>query len=152
MYTRIISLILVAAVLGCPLWCSMGFCQCSPNTIAGARSIAGALSGDTDNCCQPPCCAGATRTAQESHSPNGRGPHPEPDSHRCQGICGGAVLQGPCQVSASELCQFLPALKRVHYCLQVTQQRKIRASRLPNDNAPANRGRSVRICYMSFQC
>lgn len=145
MFNRIISLILAAAVFGCPLWCSMGICQCSGGAIAAKNSE------ETGQCCQPPCCT-AGQKPQELRWPSNGDPQPEPEGLRCQGICGGAVLESPCQIPTAGLCQFLPALKIVQHWLQATQQCEVRGLSFPDDNRSENWGRSVRILYMSFQC
>jgi hypothetical protein len=146
MFNRIISLILIAAVFGCPLWCSMGICECTGGANAAMINV------KLDQCCQPPCCTNVTETTRESRSSSTDDPQPKPEGLRCQGICGGAVLESPCQIPAVELCQFSPVLNNVQYRLLATQLCEFREPDSPDYNRSENRGRSVRIRHMSFQC
>lgn len=143
MFNRIISLALIAAVFGCPLWCSMGFCHCSGDMMK--------VSAKADSCCQPSCCG----TASESKTPPAPGaetPDSNPEGLRCQGICGGAVFESPCQLPAAELCRFLSCVDSDASLLLAKQHSIVRNSDFPEFPRAENQGRSVRIRLMSFQC
>ena len=147
---RFISLALIAAIFGCPLWCSMGVCQCGGGSWAASKMCT--ASGDTQACCQPTCCSGVCEAA---HSPCASGRNtPDPDSEemRCQGICGGAIFESPCQVPPVELSLFLPLIPNDHDALVATQQDPVPAVHSDECNWQKHRGGSLRLWLMSFQC
>ena len=147
MFNRLISLALIVTVLGCPLWCSMGFCQCSGETTN--------LTGDVVDCCKSTCC-GTTIEAEATPSQEPKEQGPKSERLRCQGICGGAVLESQCQIPASDLSHFLTCFdkgaplrfSREHSVQKGTYLR----SGIPEFPRADCRGRSLRICIMSFQC
>lgn len=139
MFHRIISLLLIAAAFGCPLWCSVGLCCCSAETTA--------LDGPVSE-----CCCGATADADTSGSLRKETPEPEHKSFRCQGICGGAVLESPCRVPVADFCQFLNCLESKAYLSYAREHCFNRKAATPEIPRVKNEGRSVRIRLMSFQC
>ena len=82
MYPRVVSLILMVAVFACPLWCSKGLC-CSDHQISTECQ-----TSDLDNCCLCPCESSPADTDDKQ-----RCPYEIPTKSRCQGVCGGAVLE-----------------------------------------------------------
>ncbi len=146
MFNRIISLILIAAVFGCPLWCSMGICQCTGGPNIAMNAVKSGLCGT------PPCCTGVTQPTHEPSSSGTGDPQPKPEGLRCQGICGGAVLESPCQIPAVDVSLFSPMLNSVQDRLLSPKLCGFREPDFPDCNRSENRGRSVRIRYMSFQC
>ena len=149
MYQRIISLTLIAAVFGCPLWCSMGICQCGSGN--GAFSETCMASGNVQaSCCQPTCCSGECQEA----------PHPCPpcsstsdtEGMRCQGICGGAVFESPRQIPEIELRLILSLVPSASEALTTTRQDAIQAYASHECNWQKHRGGSLRLWMMSFQC
>ena len=139
MFNRVISLILIAAVFGCPLWCSMGLCSCSSEITA--------LNGAASEC----CCGNAV-DADTSGLPRKGTSEPEPEGLRCQGICGGAVLESPFRVPVADFCQFFNCLESKAYLSYAREHcfdRKAATLQIPRAK---NEGRSVRIRFMSFQC
>ena len=143
MFHRIISLLLIAAVFGCPLWCSMGICQCS----GGMTTLAEKVS----ECCQPTCCgctfASKTATTSEPETPDSKR-----KNSRCQGICGGAVLESPCELPAVDLCRFLNCVDNDAFLLLAKDYRVVQTPDCQEFLWAENQGRSVRIRLMSFQC
>ena len=139
MFHRVISLILIAAAFGCPLWCSVGLCRCSAETTA--------LDGPVSE-----CCCGATTDADTSGSSRKETPEPESESLRCQGICGGAVLESPYRVPVADFCQFLTCLESKGYLAFAREHCFDWKAGIPEIPRAENEGRSVRIRLMSFQC
>lgn len=95
MMARITPLVLIAAIVVCPLLCRNGQCQgCCAQDVPGTDRQA----APADNCdCCDATCDSAESTSVE-YSSDGDGPRPcDPDSDAsgCQGICGGAVLGKP---------------------------------------------------------
>ena len=139
MFNRVISLILIASVFGCPLWCSMGICQCSSETTA--------LNGSSSE-----CCCGTTVDADTPGSTRTETPEPEPESLRCQGICGGAVPESPYRVPGADFFQFLTSLESHAYLSFPREHCFVWKAGIPDLHGAENQGRSVRIRLMSFQC
>jgi len=151
MYQRIISLILIAAVFGCPLWCSMGICQCGGGN--GAVSEICMASGNVQaSCCQPTCCS---EGCEEPPSPcpfNSHTPSPDTEGMRCQGICGGAVFESPCQIAGVELRLVLPFVPSDDDALTTTRQDTFPTFDSHECNWQKHRRGSLRLWLMSFQC
>ena len=143
MFNRIILLALIAAIFGCPLRCSMGFCPCSGDMTSLAEKV--------DSCSQTTCCG----TASEPKTPPSLGteaPDSNPEGLRCQGICGGAVLESPCQIPAADLCRFVNCVDNDASLLLAKQHSIVRKSDFPEFRRAESQGRSLRIQLMSFQC
>jgi len=143
MFHRTISLVLVAAVFGCPLWCSMGLCQCSGDVTT--------IAGKVSECCQPTCCS--VKVESETATPPGTAPpDSKPESLRCQGVCGGAVFESPCELPAVDLCRYLNCVDNDAPLLLAREHSVVRQPDSPEFQRAENEGRSVRIRLMSFQC
>ena len=92
-----ISHLLVFAVLGCPLWCSLGLCtsvqfyvdQCQKESCCGSRTAVETELGKASN---------TTRCCSRNRSPDSKEQKPccPTEKEFCQGICGGAVLEKSC--------------------------------------------------------
>ncbi len=145
MVNRSIAIVLILAVLACPIWCSVGLCQCLHcGTMENSSSKIGcAIEGSAQRCC---CCQ------QESSNNDEQIPSRCPRESSCQGVCGGAVFEKPCELTAVEAaCVPLPAL-----CDDL-QPRGLTAAlcghrgyELCGDD-PLD-GRRLRILYQSFLC
>ena len=83
MYPRVVSFILMVAVFACPLWCSKGLC-CGHHQVSNDRQTSDLDVGS--DCCL--CGSSPTETDDTQ-----RCPCEIPTKSRCQGICGGAVLE-----------------------------------------------------------
>ena len=163
-----ISLVLIVAVLVCPFRCSLGACTSDSCCAALRRGTAsdrgdgdesstdGAPALPTTSCCssqgrkQLPdfSCAGPERRPRQ----NGNTPHRQPAGSACQGICGGAVFEKPCELNSAPFSCFSPLLG--HDCALASmssQLRSVAASHHP-DGAFANYGRVVRLLHASLLC
>lgn len=100
MLNRLISLLLAAAIIGCPIWCGhqpghSGGCCAFPGDVTGPLedSQTGAIcccaSQHASSACQPLSDPDAAGDPSESPLP---APDGCPDESSCQGICGGAVI------------------------------------------------------------
>jgi len=145
MFNRIVSIALIAAVFGCPLWCSMGMCQCD-----GVQSSV-QVETTLPHCCTPPCCSATAETGDSPCHSDNSCPQRKPDSLRCQGICGGAVVESPCQLPALELCLLLPT-NDDHHSFLTRPRCGVLEPDFPDCIRGKNQGRSVRIRQMSFLC
>jgi hypothetical protein len=95
MFSRFVSLLLIAALLGCPCWCKLGWCagasccaeRAADTPSAGAPSAA---SPPSETCC--PKCAETKQEADSRHQDSAPCNHAPPNSGcKCQCICGGAL-------------------------------------------------------------
>ena len=145
MFNRIVSIALIAAVFGCPLWCSMGMCQCDgePTRVQVETTL--------PSCCTPPCCSASADPGNSPSHSDESCPQRKSDSLRCQGICGGAVLESPCQLPALELCLRLSGVDN-QLCLLTRSQCGTLEPDFPECVRGKNQGRSIRIRQMSFLC
>jgi hypothetical protein len=147
MFNRFVSLALIAAVFGCPLWCSLGMCQCS---VAESRVVAESkVHVDTN---LPSCCSAMADNADCPRQTGKSFPQRKSDSLRCQGICGGAVLESPCQLPSVELCLLLSVDDDDDHCFLTKPRCGDFEPDFPECIRGKNQGRSVRIRHMSFQC
>ena len=99
MFDRLVSLLLIAAVIACPMWCDNGVCGCCAADECGME--------EATNLC--PVNESATCCCDESHEKEDRDV-PFHDVSNCQGVCGGAVFEKPCQLDDADASVFLPLL------------------------------------------
>lgn len=87
------SLLLIAAIIACPMWCGSGCCQtegcCAFDEVQAERCPEEAAEA----CCCDSSVSQQSRTDQKRHLPVEC-----PRQFLCQGICGGAVLEKPCEL------------------------------------------------------
>ena len=99
MFFRLFSLVLISAVIACPLWCGPGIGVAGPCCSLGSSTAAASCEaqGIPDGCCQ-------------EHVGEPLPVEPEcPDEFcGCQGICGGAVLARPVEVDRNCETRLLP--------------------------------------------
>jgi len=149
MFARIISLVLIAAVIACPLSCGSGVChadQCCADR--------GCVS--EEQCSQAVCAGHATTDgdccAESSHDRGEPIPAPCPAKSSCQGICGGAVIEKPCKLGS-------PGASFIHlqpgndhtFVFQLSVCRTT-AFEFPECVRAGNQGRFVRTLHMSLNC
>ena len=78
MYSRAFSTLLIAAIVGCPLFCRSGLCHAGTSaTECGAHRC---------------CCSHSEPVSNDQHPCPGDPSSPR-DEKNCQGICGGAVFE-----------------------------------------------------------
>ena len=148
MLIRIVSLVLIAAVIACPLSCGAGLCHvngpcCADECDSGATcSRAACLQHDEPGgCCE-------RRTDQDEE----RGPRPWSDEPLCQGVCGGAVFEEPCEPAGSDASGFLPLPRNDGLFVSLVAPREMVTFELPNRDRTGNHGRFMRIRYLSLLC
>ena len=90
---RIVSIVLILAVTLCPLWCGMGVCCADlDRSLADCVPELGSVATAHGDCC---CGNGAP------HGESPRSNDHRPEHQRCQGICGGAVVEKSQAIRAS---------------------------------------------------
>lgn len=142
MFTRLTSLFLAAAVLACPMWCGMGLCHCAPTRTAYATAEQPCpVLGLAPGCCD-----------ESSPAKNDSCPDQPTGKSSCQGICGGAVFEQPCQIDDQQRCFVLPLID-AHALFGIGQSRQRLCSfehchSLSGDNY----GRFLRALHVSFLC
>ena len=157
MANSFISLILIVAVLVCPLRCSLGACagdSCCATRRCGTasdRDDTGELStGGTALSPKTSCCS--STGPQQRPRPNGNTPHRQPAKSACQGICGGATLEKTCELNSAPFSCFSPLLVHDRALPSRTSQLRSVAASHHLDGAFANYGRVVRLLHASFLC
>jgi hypothetical protein len=145
MSSRTVSLVLIAAVIACPLWCGNGFCRadqcCSPEK---SEASSGCLVDGTQDCCR-------LKDGSDDYEDNQQCPC-ESSQNSCQGICGGAVLGKTIEVDESSRVLLV---RLIDACAAVTT-RLVECSHHRYEQhccgSDSNYGRSVRTLHMSFLC
>jgi hypothetical protein len=158
MFSRVISLVLIAAVTACPLWCNIGICG-----VAG--SCCGGNFGDRNtresapvaSCCNTKMPAAALDAAfEDTAASNNHQPAPDDPPTRSKSsrhcICGGAVLQVSCSwaepIVSSAISQ--NTCDNSHH--SPAAQIRSKAFDFPECVRAKNQGRFKRTLYGSFIC
>ena len=151
MFTRLISLVLIVAVIACPMWCSNGQClagQCLAGQCCATadcslekRSTQVCPTHDTKNCC---CESVPGREEPE--------PHRCPEESSCQGICGGAVFEKTCEFKSIEASFFVPLSAKDSSVVSLLARARTFCSEHPHQLSAKNHGRFMRTLHSSFLC
>lgn len=145
MSSRTVCLVLIAAVIACPLWCGNGLCragQCCPQ---GESQSSDVCPVHQTRIC---CCNPASQDSQGDDQPC-----PTRSSETfCQGICGGAVFEKTVDVNKVARVLFLP----LSDAQTPTVFRLCEHGHDRNGQhqcvSRVNHGRFVRTLHMSFLC
>jgi len=121
MSDRIVPIVLVAALVGCPLWCGSGPCSGGGICCTAQQSLAATCSAHTAEAC---CCDRGGQTLRDighadypdanpgSATPNGATPNGNcpirSDGLPCQGVCSGAVVAKPTELDEDPILVPLP--------------------------------------------
>ncbi len=154
MWNRILSVVLIAAIVACPWWCATGACHAG-SCCAAPPSASQDTPTPTRSCCQAssdcPTSTGPTSAGPTSDR-EGRESTPPQDSQPCQGICGGAVLEKSVEIDDSLNCSFGNIANDVSLqtcCVEIGTQ--FDDSEFVSFGR-GNYGRFVRTLQMSFLC
>jgi hypothetical protein len=146
-FVRIVSLIQIAAIIACPLWCSSGLCHAGQHCAIDGCSL---MERTTPQFCP---FHGTTRCCcNESSSPrNDHGPCRCPNKP-CQGVCGGAVFDKPIELNDVRDSFFLPLIvTEISFALHVVECRSLDIEHHWHCHG-GNHGRALRTLHMSFLC
>ena len=139
MFARIVSLVQIATIIVCPMWCSSGLChagQCCSVKQSAADQVC-PLHG-TATCCE-----------KSSHEDGVPCRYP---NKPCQGICGGAVFEKPIELDDCSATFFLPLIHTdIFFAPQLADGAKLDAEHRCQCLGD-NHGRSLRTLYMSYLC
>jgi len=142
MFSRVVSLILTAAIIGCPTWCRVWMCHAGNCCAAQPCTHVECDTAGTGHCCrkQP------MRTDEEA--PPSRAPCKSP----CQGVCGGAVFDQSCQVDRLEHESFLPPSDADISDGSQLAVRQLDALAHQQSSGGGNYGRLLRTLHASLLC
>jgi|SaaInlStandDraft_2_1057019.scaffolds.fasta_scaffold64513_1 hypothetical protein len=141
MYAKAISIVMTAAIIACPIWCGNGLCHDEEGCAAGESA---------EHCCpthdSAPCCGGKSLPDENSNCPP-----TAPCELSCQGVCGGAVFEKPCELTGEMESSVLPLIadKTPVTCQTAERQTRDHDGFLRRGG---NHGRALRTLHMSFLC
>ena len=143
MLPRVISLVLIAAVIACPMWCGESACIADQCRTHAAPQQSAPCSANQ----KPDCCSGK----QGGHQRHQDEPCPC-ESAGCQGICGGAVPEKPFELKDLSI-EHVIVLDDVHAATKSDMLVRSHCAKEPEPGgSPANYGRIVRTLHMSILC
>lgn len=142
MIARTVSVILIVALIACPLWCGNGqlhAAQCC--SVQQSLNHDCTVHGTDADCCKDSCSGDGDR-----------GPSRCPIQSSCQGVCGGAVIEKPVEVDNAADPFYLPRIDTdtqfVTHVLECSTTH--RAEHHCHCRGSSNYGRSLRSLQMSF--
>ena len=98
MFARTVSLVLIAAVIACPMWCSNGLCHAGQCCSAEQSTHQPCPVHRTARCC---CDKGSSDSNDDC-------PYDAPCESSCQGVCSGAVFEKPIELNDEIDSSLLP--------------------------------------------
>jgi hypothetical protein len=143
MIARTVSLVLVAAIVGCPICCGSGWCHDTP-----CRSAKQAVEYPCS--LKRPVSCGCAESQPDSDQKH---PRPCPEDSTCQCICGGAVIERSCPWGGVADAFFLPVADDDFVI--ASRQGLFQSLRVAHDFARlwgGNRGRFMRTLHSSLLC
>ena len=158
MFSRIVALVQIAAIIACPLRCGSDLCHAEPcgsqEHASPTNSLPTTCGEDSSaHCCcteRIPSAANANASANE-HASDEPSPSPCPCSDSsCQGVCGGAVFAKPVEFSMVTDSIFLSMVDaRVSVDSQFADSRS-QIGEFHWRGSSGNQGRFVRTLHKSF--
>ena len=149
MLSRIFSPVLIAAVIACPLSCGHSS-GCAKQACAGDdRELQQKYSTIAP---VPPASAHCGCCGDSSGKDQNPSRNPSPEKSSCQGVCGGAVFEKPCELKIVEVEFVLPltgADSTFVFLLSVDPADRFD---FPDCVRAGNQGRFVRTLHMSLNC
>ena len=147
MFNRLISLVLIAAVIACPMWCGNGVCpahQCcaAQECSLDEQSLASCPQHGTVDCCR--------ENSSEEHDEDA--PCRCPDTSTCQGVCGGAVFEKSCELDGPDIPFFLPMIENDGSIVSLLAHFRTVGAEHHHCLSARNHGRFVRTLHSSFLC
>lgn len=154
MFERLYSLVLVAAVIACPMRCIDCQCHAAECHSAQCDSVPLEKVSSADAPCCPHCTVASADNKSGQSKDDRHAPSPDPCQSTCQGICGGAVFQKPCTLNLPTVVKMMP-LNEDQFSRAIAQPLPFRGSesgRHCGTHSGKNIGRLLRIEQMSFVC
>ncbi len=144
MYSRTVSLILIAAIVACPMWCGAGLCRGECCSQESSEASTAAPFRGTRDCChldEDGC----------EHGDHQQGPRNSSQTS-CQGICGGAVFEKIVEVDDCPDVLFLPPVDVYAPITARIVECRHRCCEQNCCRSDSNHGRFLRTLHMSFLC
>ena len=148
MLTRIISVVLIAAVIACPMWCGSGVCHTGRCCAADGSSLEKqdsyavcSVHGKKDCGCE-----------KSSRDNDEHGPNRCPGNGLCQGVCGGAVFEKPFKLDGPYLFSFLLLIDSDDSNISLLADYRTVGTGHHHCLSPKNHGRFMRMLHSSFLC
>ena len=143
MRSRTVSLLLIGALIACPMWCGEGPCIAGLCGLTGEHEV---RKESEINKGTTGCCKGCHKEQSDQQIPS------DCSEFSCQGICGGAILEKTVDVihaspffSQPPNERPAPVRARLADCANDGPEPHCRGS-------DGNHGRFVRTLHMSFLC
>ena len=148
MSARTVSLVLIAVVIACPIWCGAGLCYsgqfCSAESCGSEEQQCEHEVGPVQTTARS-CC---NESGQDNHD---RAPRRCP-KRSCQGVCGGAVFEEPSELNEYQTEFFPPLVDTARSVISLLAHFRPNSIEHPRRDCGANHGRCVRMLHMSFLC
>lgn len=137
-----VTAVQILAILVCPLTCVSGHACCGAD---GLMAVAASCSAAVETpACDRCCCQ--QESNEEQHAP----PAVPSEQNTCQGVCGGAVVEKPCELPAET--------NLLAVCNVVEDVSPFTHVELPHHESfvfihgSVNCGRALRTLHASFLC
>lgn len=148
MLTRIVSLLLMAVVVACPVWCGDGAC-CADHCCAA--------DGCSSQQQQPSCACSAHKTGdclgeKPAEDRDEKAPYRCPKKASCQGICGGVVFEKLCEFEEPFAFFVMPLIDSDGSQLSLLARYRTDGLGRYLCISAKNYGRFVRTLHCSFLC
>jgi hypothetical protein len=144
MFSRTVSLVLIAAIAACPMWCGAGLCHGQCCSQGSSEASTASPLNETQNCCH-------REESGSEHGNNQQGPRNSSQTS-CQGICGGAVLEKTVEVDDSPDGLILALADAYAAVATRIVERSHRRFEQTCCGSGSNHGRFLRTLHMSFLC
>ena len=141
MFARTVSVVLIAAIIACPMWCGNGVCHATECCLAEQPSCEACPVHGTARCCDQP-----------SPENNRHCPSESPGTSSCQGVCGGAVFTKPNKLNDVADSFFGPLMDIDSPVVARLVECNFHGIEHDWHNGGGNHGRSLRTLHMSFLC
>lgn len=142
MFARCLSLVMIAVVVACPMWCGSGLCcadQCGSKEQSSHQACP--RHGSAGCCCEEP-----------SPDNGDQSPCQCPNTKSCQGVCGGAVFEKPIELNDESGSVFSPLDDtEIFFATQLAECRSLDVEH-PWERHGGNLGRFLRTLHMSSLC
>ncbi len=147
MFTRIVSLLLMAVAIACPVWCGDGACNTGHCCAADGCSLQQ----------QPSCACSIHRTddslcEKPAEDRDEKAPYRCPKKGSCQGVCGGVVFEKPCEFEEPYALFLMPPIDSDGSQVSLLAQYRTDGFGCYHYISAKNHGRFVRTLHSSFLC
>lgn len=147
MFDRLVSLVMIFAVIACPMCCGNRACHAGQCCAADLCRLGKQAS---PTCPIHRTIEGCFNETAQDH--DGRDPRRCPEKSSCQGICGGAVFEKPCELANFEAYFFSLCVDDNDSIVSLSAHFRTSGTRQHHGSDATNYGRFVRTLHSSFLC